>query len=226
MKDKKDIKIQILETALDLYSENQMQFSLSNVAKRLKVTRGKVYSQFSTKNSVLIYFYQSCFENYLKQTNEISEYSQFTIEEKLGHLVYTHIELFQKEKEFVESTFNEVIYNSKGKNIFQKSLEVQIANILKESEGDASILPGKYLSNFMVKELFHIFKFWIKDDSEQSEQTIELTDKIIAFVGEILRNQIFTKGIELGRTLYDKDLIRFSSKGLNLFLKSFLHRFA
>ncbi|MGY9010186.1 MAG: hypothetical protein ACKVI7_10970, partial [Rhodobacterales bacterium] len=63
-------------------------------------------------------------------------------------------------------------------------------------------------------------------DSEQSEQTIELTDKIIAFVGEILRNQIFTKGIELGRTLYDKDLIRFSSKGLNLFLKSFLHRFA
>jgi AcrR family transcriptional regulator len=226
MKNKKDFKIQILETALDLYSENQMQFSLSNVAKRLKVTRGKVYSQFSTKNSVLIYFYQSCFENYLKQTNEISEYSQFTIEEKLGHLVYTHIELFQKEKEFVESTFNELIYKSNGKNIFQKSLEVQIANILKESEGDASILPGKYLSNFMVKELFHIFKFWIKDDSEQSEQTIELTDKIIAFVGEILRNQIFTKGIELGRTLYDKDLIRFSSKGLNLFLKSFLHRFA
>jgi hypothetical protein len=75
MKDKKDIKILILETALDLYSENQMQFCLSNVAKRLKVTRGKVYSQFSTKNSVLIYFYQSCFENYLKQINEISEYS-------------------------------------------------------------------------------------------------------------------------------------------------------
>jgi hypothetical protein len=78
----------------------------------------------------------------------------------------------------------------------------------------------------MVKELFHIFKFWIKDDSEQSEQTIELTDKIIAFVGEILRNEIFTKGIDLGRTLLDKDLIKFSSKGLNFFLKSFLHRFA
>jgi AcrR family transcriptional regulator len=80
MKDKNDFKIQILETALELYSEDQMQFSLSNVAKRLKVTRGKIYGQFSTKNSVLIYFYQSCFEKYIKQTNEISDYSQFTIE--------------------------------------------------------------------------------------------------------------------------------------------------
>ena len=226
MKDKNNFKIQILDAALELYSENQMQFSLSNVAKRLKVTRGKIYAQFGTKNSVLLYFYQSCFEKYIKQTNEISDYSQFTIEEKLGHLVYTHIELFQKEKEFVESTFNEIIYKSNGKNNFQKSLEEQIKNILKESEGDASLLPGEYLSTFMVKELFHIFKFWIKDDSEQSEQTIELTDKIIAFVGEILRNQILTKGIDLGRTLLDKDLIRFSSKGLNLFLKSFIHRCA
>ena len=128
MKDKNNFKIQILDAALELYSENQMQFSLSNVAKRLKVTRGKIYAQFGTKNSVLLYFYQSCFEKYIKQTNEISDYSQFTIEEKLGHLVYTHIELFQKEKEFVESTFNEIIYKSNGKNIFQKSLEDRFNN--------------------------------------------------------------------------------------------------
>jgi len=226
MKDKEDIKIKILELAIEMYSENPMQFSVRNVAKGLKLSKEQVNVHFPSKNAILRYFYQLCFEEYLKQTNAIKDYTNFTLEEKLGHLVYTHIEQFQKDKEFVESTFNEVIYKANSKNVFQKSLEEQIEKILKESEGDASILPGKYLSIFMVKELFHIFKFWIKDDSEQSEQTIELVDKIIAFLGEILSNQIVTRGIDLGRTLLDQNVTRFGSRDLSLLFNSFLNRFA
>ena len=226
MKDKEDIKLKILEEAIEIYSENPLQLSVRNVAKELKLSKEKVYAHFQSKNAILRYFYQLCFEEYLKQTNEINDYNNYTLEEKLGHLVYAHIELFQKDKEFVESTFNEVIYKANSKNIFQKSLEEQIEKILKESEGDASILPGKYLSAFMVKELFHIFKFWIKDDSEQSEQTIELVDKVIAFLGEILSNQIVTKGIDLGRTILDQNVTRFGPKDLSLLFNSFLNRFA
>ena len=79
---------------------------------------------------------------------------------------------------------------------------------------------------FLVKELFHIFKFWIKDDSEKSEQTIELVDKIIAFVGEILSNQIISKGINLGRILWDQNNTRLGNNDLKLLLKSFVNRFA
>ena len=226
MKDKEDIKLKIFEVALEIYSENPLQLSVRNVAKELKLPREQVYVHFQSKNAILRYFYQLCFEEYHQQTNEIKNYSNFTLEEKLGHLVYTHIELFQKDKEFVESTFNEVIYKANSKNVFQNSLEGQIEKILKESEGDASILPGKYLSIFLVKELFHIFKFWIKDDSEQSEQTIELVDKIIAFLGEILSNQIVTRGIDLGRTLLDQNVTRFGSRDLSLLFNSFLNRFA
>ena len=226
MKDKEDIKLTILDLAIEMYMDNPMQFSVRNVAKELKLPREQVYVHFQSKNAILRYFYQLCFEEYLKQTNEINDYNNFTLEEKLGHLVYTHIELFQKDKEFVESTFNEVIYTANSKNVFQNSLEEQIEKILKESEGDASILPGKYLSIFMVKELFHIFKFWIKDDSEQSEQTIELVDKIISFLGEILSNQIVTRGIDLGRTLLDQNVTRFGSRDLSLLFNSFLNRFA
>ena len=226
MKDKEDIKLKILELALEMYMDNPMQFSVRNVAKELKLPREQVYVHFQSKNAILRYFYQLCFEEYLKQTNEINDYNNYTLEEKLGHLVYTHIELFQKDKEFVESTFNEVIYKANSKNVFQNSLEEQIEKILKESEGDASILPGKYLSEFMVKELFHIFKFWIKDDSEQSAQTIELVDKIIAFLGEILSNKIVTRGIDLCRTLLEQNVTRFGSRDLSLLFNSFLNRFA
>ena len=226
MKVKEDIKLKIFKSALEIYCENPMQFSVSIVAKKLKMTRAQIYKIFPSKNAILRYFYQLCFEEYLKQTNEMKDYDKFTLEEKLGHLVYTHIEQFQKEKEFVESTFNEIIYKANSNNIFQKSLEEQIEKILRHSEGDASILPGGYLSKFLVKELFHIFKFWIKDDSEQSEQTIELVDKIIAFVGEVLGNQIITKGIDLGKLVFDQNFSRFSSKDFKLLFNSLLNRFA
>ena len=224
MKEKKDIKLKIFETALEIYSENPTKYSVRTVAKQLKLKREEVYAHFSSKNAILRYFYHLCFEEYVRQTNEIDEYSKFSLEEKLAHLVYTHIELFQKEKEFVESSFNEIIYKANPKNVFQKSLEEQVEKILNDSDGDASILPTRYLSMFLVKELFHIFKFWIKDDSEKSEQTIELIDKIIAFVGEILSNQIISKGIDLGRTLWDQNYNRIGPNNLKFLFKSFANR--
>ena len=226
MKDKKDIKLKIFETALEIYSENPTQFSVRTVAKELNLKREQVYAHFSSKNAILRYFYQLCFKEYLKQTVEIDDYFNYSLEEKLGHLVYTHIELFQKEKEFVESSFNEIIYKANPSNVFQKSLVEQVENILNDSEGDASILPSKYISTFLVKELFHIFKFWIRDDSEKSEKTIELVDKIIAFIGEILSNQIITKGIDLGRILWDQNNTRLGTSDLKYLFKSFVNRFA
>ena len=226
MKDNKNIKLKIFETAFEIYCENPTHFSVRTVAKELKLKREEVYTHFSSKNAILRFFYVLCFEEYIKQIDEINDYSKYSLEEKLGHLVYTHIELFQKEKEFVESSFNEIIYKANANNIFQKSLEDEIEKILIDSEGDASILPSKYLSMFLVKELFHIFKFWINDESDKSEQTIELVDKIIAFIGEILSNQIITKGIDLGRILLGQNNTRLDTNDLKSLFKSFVNRFA
>ena len=79
---------------------------------------------------------------------------------------------------------------------------------------------------FLVKELFHVFKFWIRDDSEKSEQTIELIDKILAFIGEILSNKIISKGIDLGRTIWDQNYSRLGTKNLKFLFKSFINRCA
>ena len=125
MKGKKDIKLKIFEAAFEIYCENPTHYSVRNIAKELKLKREEVYTHFPSKNAILRYFYQLCFEEYIKQIDKIDDYSKYSLEEKLGHLVYTHIELFQKEKEFVESSFNEIIYKANPTNIFQKSLEIR-----------------------------------------------------------------------------------------------------
>ena len=124
---------------------------------------------------------------------------------------------------FLDNFFSENGYKANPNNVFQESLEEQVEKILNDSEGDASILPSKYISMFLVKELFHIFKFWIKDDSDKSEQTIELVDKIIAFIGEILCNQIISKGIDLGRTVWDQNNTRLGTNDLKFFFATYFN---
>ena len=77
MKNKKDIKLKIFETALEIYCENPTQFSVRTVAKELNLKRDEVYTYFPSKNAMLRYFYQLCFEEYTKQTDEIGEYSKY-----------------------------------------------------------------------------------------------------------------------------------------------------
>ena len=50
--------------------------------------------------------------------------------------------------------------------------------------------------------------------------------KIIAFIGEILSNQIISKGIDLGRTLWDQNNTRIGTNDLKYLFKSFVNRFA
>ena len=39
-------------------------------------------------------------------------------------------------------------------------------------------------------------------------------------------SQIFSKGIDLGRTLWDQDLIRFKPQGLNILAKALMQRYS
>ena len=104
-------------------------------------------------------------------------------------------------------------------------LEDRIDLLLSQSHGDASLLQGPYLSQFIVKELFYLFRFWLQDESDEAEQTMELTDKLISFASEVLGSQIFSKGIDLGRTLWDQDLIRFKPQSLNILAKALMQRY-
>ena len=118
MSAKKITKKQICDAAVVMYLDSPSRFSLSAVASRLEIPRSQIYQNFTTKNSVLRFFYQDCFEQYLKQTEELEDYQDFTLEEKLSHMVYTHFELFQHEKEFVEDTFKDLIAKTSAKSKF------------------------------------------------------------------------------------------------------------
>ena len=126
----------------------------------------------------------------------------------------------------LHSKYSNQFPNVKNPKQFQQILEDLIDLLLSQSHGDVSLLQGPYLSQFIVKELFYLFRFWLQDESDEAEQTMELTDKLISFASEVLGSQIFSKGIDLGRTLWDQDLIRFKPQGLNILARALMQRYS
>ena len=53
-----------------------------------------------------------------------------------------------------------------------------------------------------------------------------LLDNSISFLGEILSNQIITKGIDLGRTLWGQNHTGLAPNDLKFLFNSFFNRFA
>ena len=65
-KNKKMTKKQICDAAVGMYLDNPSRFSLSAVANQLEIPRSQIYQNFPTKNAVLRFFYQDCFEQYFE----------------------------------------------------------------------------------------------------------------------------------------------------------------
>ena len=85
----------------------------------------------------------------MKQTDELEDYQDFSLEEKFSHMVYTHFELFQHEKEFVEDTFKDLIAKASAKSKFQQMLEDRIDLLLSQSHGDASLFHVRIFLNLL-----------------------------------------------------------------------------
>ncbi len=215
----------ILRGAIDLYLEAPEHFTMAKLAKELKCDRSVLYRHFPNKTSLLRAYYQHTFDRYLESCAATPDYETFQLEEKLSHLIYTHLELFQEEREFVEETFGKLVFKAEPKSAFQKSVETRIAEFLSHSEGDVAILGGKNVAEFLTQEAFYLIKFWLKDDSEGSEQTIELADKLIRFASEALQLQVVSRGLELGRAMLEKNVIKLKPEGLNRAALTLLRRY-
>jgi AcrR family transcriptional regulator len=216
---------EMVRAAIDLYVDNPRNFTISQLARSLKCERALIYKHFPNKSALLRGFYQRAFDQYLESCSQTPEYEQFTLEEKLSHLIYTHLELFQEEREFVEETFNALIFQASPKSGFQQHVENRIAEFLQQSEGDVAILGGKNVAEFLTKETFFLIKYWLKDESVSAEQTVELADKLIRFASEALQLQLVSRGLELGRAMLEKNVLRLKPEGLNRVALTFLRRY-
>lgn len=97
MKQNSDKYLQILEAAVVVFAEQGFfQSTVAQIAKKAGVADGTIYLYFKNKDDILIQFYeyktQQVFERFRVALDQAG-----TAEQKLHHLIRTHLEEFQKD---------------------------------------------------------------------------------------------------------------------------------
>lgn len=194
-------KLEITESAIQLYMDGN--FTISNLVDKTGKTASDIYNLFPNKKSILSFYYTGLIYQYRAMIVEIGDFDSYTVSEKLSNFIYTTFDMMNEKRVFVEDTYNEYIFR-KSESKFQEEVKELFEEFISDDPDiavSAAFFIGDYFYSFLAKEYTHILKFWTKDNSEGYERSMALTDKLTAFVEELIYNKIIDKGFDLAKYL-------------------------
>lgn len=200
-----EIKVALSDAATDLYIQNGGDFSIKEVARAVDMETGRVFDYFPNKEAILQFYYASVVFRYQLMISEIDGFESYTLSEKFSNFAYASFDMLDEKRTFVEETFGRLILRSYSKTDFEKEIEQLIEQFLDEDprlSASSAMITNSYFYAFLRMKYLGLVCFWISDDSEGHELTMELTDKLTSFLQELMYNTIADRGFELGKFIY------------------------
>ncbi len=202
-------RLEITYTAVDLYLEQGGEFTLSQIADELDITVSDIFEYFADKKAILEFYYTSVVIRYQLMIEEIDDFQEYTLGEKLSNFIYSSFDIMEEKQEFVEKTYKELVGCRYRKSEYEDEIESLFKSFFARDKG-ISASSGWLLNNLSYSMLRNKYEllvlYWIKDESEGKEKTMELTDKLTTFIEEVLYTQIVDKGLDLMKFIFSNTL--------------------
>lgn len=198
-------KYAIADTAVELYEKHGSEFTLKQVAEALEINVGDIFEYFPNKKAILQFYYDSFVTRYRLMLQDIEEFDDYLLAEKLSNFAYTTFDMLGEHEQFARQTFSSFIICSYSTTKFEKEIEQLFSDFFKD-DPRVSMSSGLLLNSYFFKvirtKFIALLRFWLRDESEGKEVSMELTDKYTAFLQEIMYNATVDKGVELAKFFY------------------------
>jgi len=207
-------KLEITGIAIDLYVEQDGEFSLNQISKEIDLSVAEIFDYFPNKQAILDFYYTSLVIRYRLMIDEIEDFETYSLSEKLSNFVFASFDMMSEKQAFVEQTFKRRIRCSYSKKEYSKKVEEVLRSFFKEDPGissSGSLLLNELFFQLLTKKYLYLVSYWINDDSEGKERTMELTDKVTAFIQEVMYNSVADKGFDLLKFLLSNTKINCSN---------------
>lgn len=196
------LKTKISECGARRFVKNR-RFTYRSLAEELNIDEKEIKKHFSSRSSILRYFYESRILLYQEQINQIDDYATFSLGEKLSNLFLTLFDMFNKYQEFIQLTYKELAIRH-PESSFKKLFTEEIEQIFSSDERIAAS-SKLFINQKFYSMMFHTFnailKYCHSDEIENLEQCMALTDKFCSFIEELFYTQVLDKGFDLGKYL-------------------------
>jgi transcription-repair coupling factor (superfamily II helicase) len=203
-------KLQIADAAAQLYTARNGSFTMHEAARGAGLTPGEVFEYFPNQEAIIYFFYSSLITRYRLMIEEIEDFDTFTLSEKLSNFAYASFDMLQEHEPFVEQTFRSHILHSCKKTAYERNVEALIADFFKKDSGKSAssdLFVNSCSLRLIRKKYLHLICFWLNDESENKELTLELTDKVTGLMHEALYTSVVDRSFDLAKFLFSNDVV-------------------
>lgn len=212
-----ETKYKIAEAAVKQYEEHGDDFTLKQVAKEADIEVADIFEYFPNKRAILLFFYESLIIRYRLMLEEIDGFEDYLLAEKLSNLAYTSFDMLGEQEAFVRHTFKRLVLCSFAKTEFEKGIEQLLKAFFTDDpriSASSSMFINDYFYRVLVKKYLGVLQFWLDDDSEGKEVSMELTDKYTAFLQELMYSTAIDRGLDLARFLLSNNIFTSGIKSI------------
>lgn len=217
-KEQKEItRREIVNATVELISENGYQnTTMKKIARKAGIGDATIYKYFTTKDKILLAYYEIKAVDTVKEIKEIESFYEFSLREKFQLLINTYLENLLPDREFVDDNLKRILYTplflfkdiAPVKQEFNDAAKEFFDEAIKKKE--ITSIPFQN----MIPELFSeyvlgIVLYWLKDESEEFSNTTQMIDLSLDLSILILESGIIDKTIEIFSFLFKSHLLHF-----------------
>lgn len=202
--EKLNTKIEISWKAVELY-QKKGTVSIPDLVDTTGLTASQIYSHFPNKKSILSFYYPALVYQYWAMIEEIDEFEDYSVSEKLSNFIYTLFDMMSESPAFVDNTFHKYVFQKGYTTEFHKEVTALFKNFLT-SDGEIAVSAGFFMKDYFYKILtsqyLFLVRYWTNDESEGKERSLALADKLTSLLQEAIYNKTVDKSFDLIKYLF------------------------
>lgn len=157
-------------------------------AKQLGMAETEFYAHFNSFDNLEQQIWKDLFERARKRTETQEVFEQYSVREKLLSLYYIWVEELKLQRSFVLYTVNKqparrLMFFSPELVLFKAAFKEFVEELLREGRATGEVINRPFLTerypDGLWRQTLFILNFWVKDPSQQFEQTDVAIEKAV-----------------------------------------------
>lgn len=206
----------IIRTAVDLVTQHGFDgTTMKQIARAAGVGDATIYNYFSTKEGVVLSYFELAFGDALAATHAPPEWTDFNLQEQMQLLIDSVLQVMLADREFVAIAKRLVertpMLMLSGEVPGKAMLQTAFAQMLNDAEATGEILPCGFkpsLSALLADYVYALIAYWLRDTSESFGNTTQLVDLSLGVLVLALKSGMVDKLLALGGFVIRSQLAR------------------
>jgi len=198
---KKEIRRDLIQAAVELFSEKGFRkATMREISSRAGYAAATIYHYFPNKEKILYGYFEEKQRELIRSIEDIPDFNEFTLKEKLQVQLETLLDLYLPDREFVQEAYK-LIFDSPLRSLSELRHNKKMFTDAVREFFDASIanneIPEPTFTDFLINLYWDyvglVIFYWLRDDSAGFSNTSILIDLSLDIILAMLKSDILSK---------------------------------